>query len=104
MTLPYLDPKDIAAISETKFTRGPWRVGADVPPGIDASVNDQSGMSLARIRRTPGRVQMAANAHLIAAAPELYEALKEQVDECFDELCEMCARHEAILAKARGAS
>lgn len=42
--------------------------------------------------------------HLFAAAPDLLEALKEQVAECFDETCEMCTRHEAIIAKAEGRS
>lgn len=41
---------------------------------------------------------------VVEAAPDLLEALKEQVAECFDEACEMCARHEAIIAKAEGRS
>ena len=35
---------------------------------------------------------------------ELLEALEEQVAECFDEACEMCARHQHIIRKARGQS
>lgn len=31
---------------------------------------------------------------------ELLEALKEQVGECFDPLCDMCARHQDIITKA----
>jgi len=37
------------------------------------------------------------NARLIAAAPDLLEALQEQLAECFDPDCEMCARHQEII-------
>ena len=43
-------------------------------------------------------------ARLIAAAPALLEALEEQVGECFDPLCDMCARHAEIIALAKGES
>lgn len=33
---------------------------------------------------------------------ELREALREQIGECFDDRCEMCMRHEAILARYEG--
>ena len=35
---------------------------------------------------------------LTAERDALREALAEQVGECFDERCEMCLRHEALLA------
>ena len=37
---------------------------------------------------------------------QLAAALQEQVDECFDDRCEMCARHEALirLAHAKASS
>ena len=35
---------------------------------------------------------------LTAERDALWEALAEQVGECFDERCEMCLRHEALLA------
>ena len=44
-----------------------------------------------------------ADARLIAAAPELLDALKEQVAECFDdEPCEVCARHMTLIARIEG--
>lgn len=33
---------------------------------------------------------------------EAREALREQIGECFDDRCEMCMRHEAILARYEG--
>ena len=44
----------------------------------------------------------AANARLIAVAPDLLEALNEQVTNCFDPTCEMCRKHEALIRKAKG--
>lgn len=44
------------------------------------------------------------NINLREANAALLKALEEQVAECFDEACEMCARHQAIIAKARGQS
>jgi hypothetical protein len=36
----------------------------------------------------------------LRAAKALLDALKEQVAECFDTTCEMCTRHEALIADA----
>jgi hypothetical protein len=47
--------------------------------------------------------QMVADRNLFMAAPELLAALKEQVGECFDPLCDMCSRHEELIRKATGA-
>lgn len=43
----------------------------------------------------------AENVELRAKVERLREALAEQVDECFDERCEMCLRHEALLAETQ---
>lgn len=71
---------------ETKHTPGPWKIydaacGLDYYPGIEVSnssksiivfgtdIDDQSGV------RGDSRTERIANAKLIAAAPELLEAL-----------------------------
>jgi hypothetical protein len=92
-------------MSDTKFTKGPWHV---VNGSMVRSLKD----SIAKIwmmRKGEGK----ANAHLIAAAPELYDALKGMTDryapsyhDCIDDglpECEICAAR-AALAKARGES
>lgn len=37
-----------------------------------------------------------------ARTGELVSALQEQIGECFDDRCEMCLRHETVIAKALG--
>lgn len=37
---------------------------------------------------------------LETANAQLIKALQEQIAECFDDLCEMCAAHEAVIAQA----
>lgn len=78
-----------------KFTPGPWKVrdginvftrnGARRRDGVEAAINDawqvsDTGSGLTRDtdgqKRTLNSVEMVANAHLIAAAPDLYAALK----------------------------
>lgn len=50
--------------------------------------------------------QSIANAHLIAAAPEMYEALEDAADLLFQSQEKECREHgkeiRALLAKARG--
>lgn len=68
---------------ETKFTPGPWRVwGSDILAddlnGDDICIGvagKQSG--LITLLSVPGRDKIKANARLMAAAPELFEALIE---------------------------
>ncbi len=121
MTLPYLDPKDIAAMSETKFTPGPWRSnGSDIfvegddgddriIAGIGKSGGFRSSVYSPIVAHKPeGR----ANAHLIAAAPELYEVLEKMLErdrsryestpEAQRYFRENNAQELAVLAKARG--
>lgn len=84
-------------MGEIKHTPAPW---VCYPSGTnDAlySVLDQHANWL-----TTDDDVHEANARLIAAAPDLLEALEEQVDECFDDRCEMCARHQRVIAKAKG--
>ncbi|MAZ17856.1 MAG: hypothetical protein CL535_16190 [Ahrensia sp.] len=113
---------------ETKWTPGPWFVeqstsrewsgfrihsasetydfdAMKVPQSIAITTQNYDGTTYATIK---GRQE--ANAHLIAAAPELYAALVEAIDEL--EAYEVDAsgelynnpRFNAILAKARGES
>ncbi len=78
------------------------RILADSGTGISLAACDIKCGGLAG-RTVAEAEQMAAD--IVArynAAPELLEALQEHVDECFDDMCEMCARHEKIIAKVLG--
>jgi len=62
-------------MSHSKFTPGPWQVnvwttGRRTVEGVNAP-------TIAEIHDTHEDVEKAANARLIAAAPDLYEALRE---------------------------
>ncbi|SRR5579885_2448370 len=68
-----------------KFTPGPWEYRRDketdrhyVGCGIYCIVNDAFAT---RETKNCGQVEREANARLIAAAPELYEALKQLVEQ-----------------------
>lgn len=58
--------------TETKFTPGPWHDGGE--HGWSSAVFDANGLPIA-FCSVPGQGSRKANARLIAAAPELYEAL-----------------------------
>lgn len=67
---------------EKKFTPGPWSYDGVLyirgPNGeMVADFVEDDECSLARIRGTGANLPQEANAHLIAAAPELLEALEE---------------------------
>jgi hypothetical protein len=109
-------------VSEAKFTRGPWSVGGD--GGFIKTIKNQL-----QIQPTIGCAygagdEVKANAHLIAAAPDLYNALEAAIewvessshgDNCFlhdsgeYNRC-FCGKDslenyiDQILAKARGES
>jgi hypothetical protein len=68
---------------DAKFTPGPWRVGALVTnAGQRPIVTDDVGIAWVHMQKevpkksawTAADIERDANAHLIAAAPELYEA------------------------------
>ena len=65
-------------MSETRWTKGPWRAGAsEFYPGLDGPLTKR-----VYTESPPNEIDVSgdncrANALLIAAAPELYEALKD---------------------------
>ena len=67
----------------TEFTKGPWVFYRDLP--TDVVVSQSGECSLATLDCGCGdRKTQRANAHLIAAAPDLYEALDRLVGEIKD--------------------
>ena len=96
----------------TNWTKGPWEVGR-VPtrvevPGRDGFNNNNyrvaDAYSSMQLVNSPRSEEAHANAHLIASAPELYEAL----DTCIRQLEALTSPLDvpdgalAALAKARG--
>ena len=99
---------------KTQHTPGPWTIHADtdgwplvmsggVAGRIVANVNPQSCPDESS---APEFVEMPceANARLIAAAPELLEALQSVLENCLDSegLCAAHAKARAALAKTTG--
>lgn len=97
----------------SKFTPGPWKIGAP-PPSGEQTIGTQQGLMVA-VATTGSGVPTEANARLIAAAPDLLEALEESFDfpadffECDDMdavTITVTGRHlrmvRAAIAKARG--
>lgn len=98
-------------MGETKFTRGKWVVDKSVPKKGYALINAPRWHGLAKVVvRMEGLSKNSedgeANAHLIAAGPDLYEALSDLVgileldtrSHVFDAVCSA----RAALARARG--
>jgi hypothetical protein len=80
-------------MNDTKFTPGPWHTWYEE---MEISIYDQnSDLICGPIKQCP---EQEANAHLIAAAPDMYKALEEI--EHSDELASHIAKD--ALAKARG--
>ena len=92
-----------------KFTNGPWTAKYD--PQLRALIqiyNTEDGVMVAVLpdRGTIAMSEIEANANLIAAAPDLYEALETTCEYCIgkeatDCPCERCITGKA-LRKARG--
>lgn len=94
--------------SEPKWTAGPWKNGGPDDFGDHPIGHNADNLAVAAVvtnLRSPDEV--AANAHLIAAAPDLYEALNVLVLAlCHEHNKNIPYWQEAVsaLAKARGES
>lgn len=103
-------------MSEAKFTKGPWSVffydcgdkshydhngpcpSIVAPDDLDCDIVHWDGFKQEYWSSANGnQSQIVANAHLIAAAPELYEYVESSA-------MNGCATATALLAKARGES
>lgn len=81
-------------MTNSKYTPGPWIVRPDL--SIETG---QSGITVA------GLVDMPADAHLIAAAPAMYEALSDvPLPSCNGDKAEWYARFYAWYCGARQAA
>ena len=60
---------------DTKHTRGPWKVGEELASDGDFVIKATSGYGIGQAWNLNGNTENAANARLIAAAPELIKAL-----------------------------
>ena len=87
-----------------EFTPGPWSAAAINSWNVwarDCKVANMSDVGQGSQYRDPSKDERIANAHLIAAAPDLYEALMEVLARCSISKSGR-AVGEAALAKARG--
>lgn len=98
-------------MSETKFTKGPWSVDGWHTSAVIAKLSDLTYVRVAECdTKDFPNPDWKANAHLIAAAPELYEALEElmRAEAVLDDdnavLIAARQKAAAALARARGAS
>ena len=98
-------------MTEPKFTPGPWRIGTP-PPNGQQTIGTKDGLMVA-VATTGVQMlgQTLANAHLIAAAPDLYKTLEwayttavEHDDQDKFDWAIYCERLYQALAKARGES
>ena len=100
-------------MSEAKFTKGPWTIESDdLERECYRSISGKGHGALADVvwqmeddkntgHRSP---KCEANAHLIAAAPELYEALASIENDDGSIPASIWEMRNAALAKARGES
>lgn len=91
------------------FTPGPWTVAkadADVPLfDVRLKGNESTDDTLVCLMYEPGpKGQQRANAALIAAAPDMFEAIGRIVDECTDLNFEQLCLLKDVLRKARAES
>lgn len=98
-----------------KFTPGPWRVVIDDDGGVlsgrpgvfaadelDCAIVHWDGFKQEYWESARGEKEMHANAALIAAAPELLQALEAMLEEVAGCYCTSEAQARAAIAKARG--
>ena len=97
----------------SEYTKGPWRVGKPGPNG-GHTIGTPEGLMVAMISHSVNYADQVttakANARLIAAAPELLEALQTLVDDCIHASGSMDYNYgefdlkaaEAAILKAKG--
>ena len=83
-----------------RYTPGPWHT-YKTGDGTEAAIADANGDGLAWCA-IPDREQSAANARLIATAPELLDALKEMVAGDESRFMPGYLSAKAAIAKAEG--
>ena len=92
-------------MTHAQHTPGPWSDGMDIP--ITAKSCDKAGLSLVFVNRDD-KSEPEANARLIAAAPDLLEALQNMLGltEASDYMGarEIEQQARAAIAKATGGS
>jgi hypothetical protein len=97
-------------MSQAKHTPGPWKAtGNEFDKLLGYSVKDRDGIVVAEIQPRPYQVHVnKQNARLIAAAPEMLEALEcaliglEQVEDPLIETSDALVAVREALKKARG--
>ena len=98
---------------QSSFTPGPWFVPTPIYRTLYVEARVGNGMlqEVASCGPTAEPSQQAANARLIAAAPELLEALRgmlaldeehHQRGHCDDDVCAEVRKARAAIAKATG--
>ena len=96
-------------MSEAQFTKGPWKATYDSQLQAAIEICNTEDRVMVAVLPDRGTIEampeIEANANLIAAAPDLYEALEEECDNCTtmfaSRACSNCKIFKA-LRKARG--
>lgn len=104
-------------MSEPKFTPGPWVVNTDHEQlgditTIDRSIGVAYAQQVSNNDRLNKHVERKANAHLISAAPEMYDLIRQFIEGEYKEYDDdfdyykfiglMLDKFEDVLKKARG--
>jgi hypothetical protein len=92
--------------TETKFTKGEWRVRLGTVGIVDTSDTQSFGMMLeiCHLDQYDFSENWVYNAHLIAAAPKMYDLLKRLTnnDNCKKDIIHLLGEADNLLAQARG--
>ena len=89
--------------NSNKFTPGPWRVEHDEVQSFIVATGDDSCVAITA-DKTQDFKSSSANAALIAAAPEMLEALERVESELLDVDMEVPEYLTKAIARARGES